>query len=412
MLNSKPFFSILMPTYNRASLLRFAVRSVLQQTFDNFELVISNGGSTDNTREVVSAFDDRRIRYVESKERLNIGDNYQNALNNATGEYITFLSDDDAFAPVMLERVKRVIDEHNAEVVAFQFAHFYHDDCVDDEGRKVPANTLAVQPFTGHLSKFDKATAIQFIFGIHGLNKTEPDKGFIIPYLANAVYKSDVFARITSVREKPFACTPADMYLAAAVFFTIDHYYCLDEPLHVWSQWSDNATASPQKKGNKLREHYERLLNGETLRFTPLKFALPFNCGVNAILQARSDFQDRSEIDWSHYYFKTYENLMYLKNSSVDISAELDDFHDVLSKEPKELSSEVYRAINNLSFVIKSAVRSFPAALSIAKKVLRRRHRGQPIIISGKANRFGDVLECATFIAAIHSKCQNSRKAP
>ena len=87
----KPFFSVLMPTYNRAHLLPLAIKSVLNQTFEDFELIISNGGSTDNTSDLINTFTDSRIRYVESKERLSIGDNYQNTLDNADGEYITFL---------------------------------------------------------------------------------------------------------------------------------------------------------------------------------------------------------------------------------------------------------------------------------------------------------------------------------
>ncbi len=111
MLPNKPLFSVLMPTYNRAHLLPLAIKSVLRQSFEDFEIIVSNGGSTDDTKDVVAGFNAPRIRYVESETRLKIGDNYQNALAHATGEYLTFLSDDDAFAPVMLERVKRVIVE-------------------------------------------------------------------------------------------------------------------------------------------------------------------------------------------------------------------------------------------------------------------------------------------------------------
>ncbi len=86
-MKSTPYFSIAMPTFNRAELLRLAIQSVLGQTFGDFEVVISNGGSTDGTRSVVEGFDDARIRYFESDARRSIGDNYQTALDQTRGEY-------------------------------------------------------------------------------------------------------------------------------------------------------------------------------------------------------------------------------------------------------------------------------------------------------------------------------------
>ena len=389
-----------MPTFNRAHLLPLAIKSVLRQSFEDFEVIVSNGGSTDNTKDVIAGFDDPRIRYVESEKRLNIGDNYQNALAHATGEYLTFLSDDDAFAPVMLERVKRVIEEQQAELVAFQFCNYYHDFCSEADGSQIPSNTLAIREFTGELTRFEKARAIEFIFGVHGLNNVKSDDKFIIPYLANAIYHRNVFSRIKSVREKLFASTPADMYLAAAVFFIIDSYYCLDEPLHIWSNWADNATASPHKKGNRLREHYEKLLNGETLQFTPLKFALPYNCGVNAILQAKYDFRDETEIDWIQYYFTTYENLMYFKRINIDVALELREFHEALSKESAEIKNQVNARIKSFGFLAKEVLRNFPFALHLTKTLLKGNSLDKRTMISGDENNFGNVLETADFLAA------------
>ncbi|MGI8640397.1 MAG: glycosyltransferase family 2 protein [Pyrinomonadaceae bacterium] len=402
MLPNKPFFSVLMPTYNRAHLLPLAIKSVLQQTFEDFEIVISNGGSTDNTREVVAGFYDQRVRYIESKERLSIGDNYQNALNNAMGEYLTFLSDDDAFVPVMLERVKKIIEAEKAEVITFRVCSYYHDEDIT-LNRKIVPNTLVISQFTGKVTKFDTARAIKLLYRLHGLHDAEQDDNFIVSFLANAVYHHSVFSRMKMIRSKLFATTPADLYVAAAVFFVTDWYYCLDEPLHVWSNWADNATASPHKKGNKLKEHYEKLLSGEKLRFTPLKFALPYNCDVNAILQAKYDFDNHNvetKIDWVQYYFSIYENLMYLKRMRLDISQELREFNEVLSKENKELKHQVNSKIKSFRFITKEFLRNIPFALYLSKSLFKRNSLDKRIIVSGNECKFDNVLECANFLAA------------
>jgi glycosyltransferase involved in cell wall biosynthesis len=402
MTKQKPYFSIVMPTYNRARLLSLAVKSVLQQSFEDFEIVISNGGSTDNTKDVVNGFDDSRIRYIEAKEKLSIGDNYQNALNHATGEYITFLSDDDAFVPVMLERVKRVIETEKAEVVAFRVCSYYHNGDIAFN-RKVAPNTLAISQFTGEVTKFDTAQAAKLLYSLYGLNNLEYDDRFIISFLANAVYHHSIFSRVRAIKSQPFAATPADLYLAAAVFFVTDWYYCLDEPLHVWSNWADNATASAHKKGDKLREHYEKLLNGEKLQFTPLKFALPQNCYVNTILQAKYDFENRAaetKIDWTKYYSTVYEDLIYLKSMRVNVTRELDEFDEALRRESSELQRRVKSRIGNFRFASKQFLRKFPSVVRLAKRLFRRRKSDKPIFISGKASGFDDVLGAANFLFA------------
>ncbi len=88
------FFSIITPTYNRAHLLKKTAESVLSQQYDFFEWIIVDDGSTDHTNEVVASLADPRIRYykIPNSERAiarNVG------IQNAKGDYITFLDSDD-----------------------------------------------------------------------------------------------------------------------------------------------------------------------------------------------------------------------------------------------------------------------------------------------------------------------------
>lgn len=85
-------FSVIIPTYNRASMLPKAIESVLAQTYPNWELIIVDDGSTDNTKELVANFieKDGRIKYIyqENAERSAARNN---GIKNAKGEYICFL---------------------------------------------------------------------------------------------------------------------------------------------------------------------------------------------------------------------------------------------------------------------------------------------------------------------------------
>lgn len=107
--------SVITPTYNRARFLPAAVASVLSQTFGDFELIIVDDGSEDNTPDVLKPFlADRRVRYVYQE---NQGQSHARnlALKQATGDFIAFLDSDDVWAPDKLEKQLAVF-RANSEV--------------------------------------------------------------------------------------------------------------------------------------------------------------------------------------------------------------------------------------------------------------------------------------------------------
>ena len=401
MSSNKPFFSIVMPTYNRAQLLSLAIQSVLQQTFADFEIIVHNSASPDNTHEVVMSFDDPRIHYIETENKLSAGDNYQSGLSHARGEYITFLSDDDAYAPVLLERAQKVIHNYQAQIVGYPYCRYYHTDYFDLD-RPIKQNSLLVPQFTGQITKFSAANAVKQVFNCHGLKQIESNHKFVVPYLSNAVYHRSIFERVKAVRSNLFHTVPADMYLAAAVFFVTDEYFCLDEPLLLWSIWEGNSTASARRKGNALRAHYEKLLNGNELRFTPLKFALPLNCGINAVLEAKHDFENTvndTNVDWLKYYELTYENLISLKNEGVDISRELKEFEQTLLQMPIEFQQQARREISRIAPRTKRFLRAnLPSTTRSLRRFLNLRTDYKPRIIEGDKANFDNVLEAAQTI--------------
>lgn len=90
--------SIITPTYNRASLIPRMINSVLNQTYEDWELVIIDDGSADNTQEVVSGFNDSRIQYFK-KENSGAPHSRNIGVAKAKGEYIIFLDSDDEVKP-------------------------------------------------------------------------------------------------------------------------------------------------------------------------------------------------------------------------------------------------------------------------------------------------------------------------
>lgn len=392
-MKDRPFFSVVMPTRNRSTLLPLAVESVLAQSFTDFELIISDNFSNDQTPEVIDSFRDDRIRAFRTESSLSIGDSYSFAQSQARGEFVVLASDDDALTPVLLEKCKEAIDKFGAEVVAFRFALFYHDDTTN-LNRSIAAKTLAVQPFSDDVACFTADEAKHQLLALYGLSDVKRDDRFIVTFINNAAIHRSVYKRIKQVRPALFDLTPADMYLAAAMFFVADRYYCLDLPLYVWSSWEGNATATAVRKGNALRDHFEKLLDGKRLERTPLKFALPENCTINAILEAFNDFGSTIPINWVRYYEYIYDNLMILKNKQIDVSQELSEFDAVLSSEPPEVQKEVRSRISSLRFRSKQMIRRWPAGVRSVKKMIGDRSDDR-ILIDGDSSGFSDALGAA-----------------
>jgi glycosyltransferase involved in cell wall biosynthesis len=126
-----PFFSIIIPTYNRAHLISKAIDSVIAQTFENWELIIVDDGSTDNTKELILSYQekDARIQYLyqENAERSAARNN---GIKRAKGQYICFLDSDDYY---LKERLKGLYDFIQTEKEPKQF--YYTAITYDYNGR-------------------------------------------------------------------------------------------------------------------------------------------------------------------------------------------------------------------------------------------------------------------------------------
>lgn len=108
----QPTISVIMPTYNRADYLKGSVQSVLDQTFNNFEIIIINNYSTDDTLEVINAFNDDRIKVINFKNDGIIAKSRNQGIMQSIGKYIAFLDDDDLWCSDKLELQIKYLESH------------------------------------------------------------------------------------------------------------------------------------------------------------------------------------------------------------------------------------------------------------------------------------------------------------
>lgn len=110
-----PLFSVVVPTHDRARLLARAVASVLAQTSENFELLIVDDASSDDTAAVARSFDDPRVRYLRQEENRGVAAARNAGIAAAAGEWVAFLDDDDEYLPRFLEASAEALERLRPE---------------------------------------------------------------------------------------------------------------------------------------------------------------------------------------------------------------------------------------------------------------------------------------------------------
>ena len=106
----EPLVSIMMPAYNAGKYIGRAIESVLAQTYENWELVIVDDCSTDNTYEIAASYKDPRIRILRHEQNMGVGLSRNDALSASSGQWVAVLDADDEWLPERLERLIKETD--------------------------------------------------------------------------------------------------------------------------------------------------------------------------------------------------------------------------------------------------------------------------------------------------------------
>lgn len=121
MSNEIPYVSIGLPVYNGEKFLEETISSILNQTFTNFELIISDNASTDRTRDICRSFSeqDRRIRYYRNSGNIGAARNFNKVFKMSSGKYFKWAAHDDLLHKDFLRKCLEILDNDNEVVVCF-----------------------------------------------------------------------------------------------------------------------------------------------------------------------------------------------------------------------------------------------------------------------------------------------------
>jgi glycosyltransferase involved in cell wall biosynthesis len=126
-----PFFSVVIPTYNRIDDLKKTINSVLKQSFVDFEIIISDDCSSDLTQDWCEGLNIKKIHYFRQNKNLGIALNWAFGINQANGRYVCILMDDDGYYPDFLQvRYEQIIKYPNADLIYSGYSEIVNGNCV------------------------------------------------------------------------------------------------------------------------------------------------------------------------------------------------------------------------------------------------------------------------------------------
>ena len=164
-----PRVTIAMPVHNGARFLVETIESILAQTYTDFDLIISDNASTDETATIATTYvrRDPRVRYVRHTENVGAHHNYNGMLDGVESEYFKWAADDDLYSPVYLERCVAYLDAHPEAVLAYP-----HVVDIDEEGdmiedRPFDFDLTSPSPVARFRTYLGANNACLPIFGVH-----------------------------------------------------------------------------------------------------------------------------------------------------------------------------------------------------------------------------------------------------
>lgn len=169
-----PLVSVIIPTYNRAEMVARATRSVVAQTFPDWELIVVDDGSTDNTEAVVNSFADRRVVYLRREKNGGVNAARNSGISAARGRYVSFLDSDDEYLPGKLGRQVDLLSKRDHEVDGVECAarvmevdHEWtmhpplrgtdYDQLLDRMGRDIHVSLLLLRRELADAIRFDES---------------------------------------------------------------------------------------------------------------------------------------------------------------------------------------------------------------------------------------------------------------
>lgn len=392
-MKAAPVFSIVVPTRNRAGLLRRALESALAQSAGDFEVVVSDNASVDDTRDVAAAAGDRRVRYVRSDQMLSQPDSWEFAFAHVRGEWVTLLSDDDAILPTLLERVEELIEKGVPRVVAYRKAWYVHPDLDPPWPAEVEVNHLFMRPCSGAVEEVDARAELARFF--------RREEREAIPGISNAVVHRSVLDRLRGEAGRLFRY-PDPAAVACAGFLALEpSYLAVELPLNVEGLSRVNVSSGYRHAVSETHPVVQEYHADELFTEVPLRSKTMANAAAESLLRAKRSMPERFsdlELDAARYFVTVHAELTDPARSAGDVEA-VAEWRAAVRRQPAPVRAAVRRA------AVRRRLRAAGRRTAPLRALARAAKEGAGIApglydFDGTERGFSDIVGAARFLDA------------
>lgn len=230
-MDNKPFFSVIIPTYNRSSKLSRALTSIEKQTFNNYEVIVSDDGSEDNTKEIVTEFSSKvPIKYLWDNNWGGPAKPRNRGVKKAEGEWICFLDADDWWYPNKLQYLYGYLND-GMDLV-------YHDkDVYSEKGkmiRKMKSRELTRPVFVDLMTKGNPL------------------------FTSSVCVRKDIVEKAGGFKEEKELIAIEDFDLWLTIALMTDRFYYINKTLGAYWIDEENISEYSENRVLKLTKLYER----------------------------------------------------------------------------------------------------------------------------------------------------------
>lgn len=421
-MSREPFFSVIIPTRNRAHLLTHALQSALNQTFDEYEIVVSDNCSQDDTAGVVQEVGGSRVRYVRPDRTLSMPDHWEFAVDQARGQYVTYLCDDDAWSPQALQRAADAIARHQSKLVALYSAIYYGSNWFDAAYR----NSILMQaPQEGKERLCRSSETLTQLFTCR--------IAFEAPRMLNSFCHRDTLLEVRAECQRLFLMCP-DYSFAAFILTKVPTWVYIEEPLHLQGVFAEGIGSTQYyNRGEPSREFIREFDESKLLKRVPMEAPVVTNFIAETLLRCKEVMASKLagyEINQEQYFIGCWQDILRHEQNGVRVERDKEEFLRVLARQPQEVQDAVRPVLdlpaaavtdppapsnpvrpNPIKGLARKIINSSAALTNLESRVRRREVRPtpdvqpqpsiEPTIIRGQEAGFSNILEAAQQLSTL-----------
>lgn len=348
--------TIVIPTFQRANLLGNTIKSCLLQEHDNYQVLVSNNFSEDNTREVLAEFaDDPRVKVIHTDRKLSMPEHWEFVMDYVEGDYVMFIGDDDGVRPDFLKIIDQIIDTSGSNLIKFKGGLYYHTDWPNEE-----RNTFSFDSKTsGYYFQVDPDLVIDSYCEFKGYD--------LFPNLLLTLFSLDLFNKAKSKAKKVFVGAP-DWTCPFLLLVQDSVKFCYVDDTLAYGGRSKNSNAAYYTDQKDKKAQSERLKEfiGELDSATRFPYHTP-------LITTQGNFVPAAFSYAKYFYPERLKNfeLNKLELSKVIQSDIAEEFCSKRASFYKKSEFEVFKDfVNTLEKKEKDIIYDMPGHFSFKGKIL------------------------------------------